>query len=122
MKNWNRSVLILAEINKITLFILLLLLIPKSTLGVEIIQSPGESIWVEQGKDKSLVCTTNQRWEWCYWEHNNLQNEKTKYQTVQEYTTLQTGDPHITFTQLSETTCGIQILDAHPVEHQVKRL
>ena len=104
---------------KIMLFMCLILLIPKSSVGVDIIQSPDEHVWVEQGKDKSLVCETNQRWQWCFWEHTNVNLQKVKYQTVQEYITLETGDPQIKFTKLSKTTCGIKIADANPLAHQV---
>ena len=98
-----------------------LLLIPNLSTGMDIIESPDENVWVEQGKDTSLVCTTEERWQWCYWEHQIMDNNtKGRYQVVQEYITMETVDPQIKYTQLSETTCGIQILDANPKMHQVK--
>ena len=50
---------------------------PLSTL--EIIQAPDSNVWVDEGKNTSLVCTSNQRWQWCYWERDTF-NNKTVYQ------------------------------------------
>ena len=92
-----------------------------STAALDIIQSPEENVWVEEGKSVSLICTANEPWQWCYWEHTTLKN-KTLYQTVQEYTSLDTEDPHIKFTDLSNVSCGLQILQAVAERDQVGTL
>ena len=99
----------------------LLLLSPSLILGVEIVSSPDENIWVENGGEKTMICTTNTGWQWCQWEHTDLNNEIQKYQTGQEYTTLETGDTQVNFSDLTETNCGIKIMEADPVKHQVTR-
>jgi len=96
----------------------IVLLLPTLTFaGLNIIDSPEEFTWVEQGAEKSLVCTTESGWQWCQWEHTNTNNDITKYQTGQAYSTLQTKDPLISFTDISETTCGIKILEADRNQH-----
>ena len=92
-----------------------------STSALDIIQSSGENVWVEEGRSVSLICTSNEPWQWCYWEHTTLKN-KTLYQTVQEYTSLETEDPHIKFTKLSNITCGLQIIQAVVERDQVGKL
>ena len=98
----------------------IVLLLPTLTFaGLNIIDSPEEFTWVEQGLEKSLVCTTESKWQWCQWEHTNTNNDITKYQTGQAYSTLQTIDPLISFTDISETTCGIKISEADRSQHEV---
>ena len=98
----------------------LLLLVPTVTLaGVEIVESPEAFTWIEQGEEKGLICTTNSGWQWCQWEHTTSDNEVVKYQIGQEFATLETVDPLISFTDMSETTCGIKITDADRAQHEV---
>ena len=93
----------------------------KITAAVNIVKSPDENVWVEQGKNVSLVCATDQQWQWCYWEHYDFTlKNKTIYQTVQEYTALDTPDPQIKFANMSNTTCGIQMLNVSQQQHQVR--
>ena len=101
----------------ITCFCLVLMVVKKYNT-LEIIQAPDMNVWVEERKNISLVCTSNHRWQWCYWEHD-IFNKKTVYQTVQEYTSMDTYDPQIKFNQLLETSCGLEILDASTEKHQV---
>ena len=82
------------------------------------IHSPNENEWVEEGRNISLVCATDHPWQWCYWERDIL-NNKTIYQTVQEYNSLYTSDPSIKFVHLTEKSCGIQIVGASAKAHQV---
>ena len=86
--------------------------------SLKIIESPEANIWVEEQKNVSLLCTSEQSWQWCYWELETA-IVKTLYQTGQEYTTLKTYDPRVQFFQLNEYSCGIQISGASPGEHQV---
>ena len=98
----------------------IVLLLPTLTFaGINIIDSPEEFTWVEQGAEKSLICTTESGWQWCQWEHTNTNNDITKYQTGQAYSTLETLDPLISFTDISETTCGIKITEADRGQHEV---
>ena len=97
----------------------MLLLIPALSLGVEIVQSPDENVWVENAKEKDLICATDESWQWCQWEHTDGNDEIHQYQTGQKYSTLETSDPLIRFIELSETTCGIKILEADPIKHKV---
>ena len=82
------------------------------------VHSPNENEWVEEGRNISLVCATDHPWQWCYWE-KDISNNKTIYQTVQEYNSLYTSDPTIKFVHLTEKSCGIQILGASAKSHQV---
>ena len=86
--------------------------------SLKIIKSPNTNIWVEEKENATLLCTSDQPWQWCYWERETL-TDKTMYQTVQEFTSLKTFDPRVQFHNLDETSCGIQILGAIPEEHQV---
>ena len=86
--------------------------------SLKIIESPEGNVWVEEQKNVSLLCTSEQPWQWCYWELETA-IVKTLYQTGQEYTTLNTYDPRVQFFQLNENSCGIQISGASPSEHQV---
>ena len=97
----------------------ILINIPSSLRAVEILRAPDENVWVQQGDSISLICSTNQKWEWCFWEHTNVANVKKKYQTVQKHTTLDTVDTQIKFTELSNTSCGIQILETDREKHEV---
>ena len=100
--------------------IYLLLLLPTLTFaGLEIIDSPGDFTWVEQGGEKTFVCTTNIEWQWCEWSHTNADDEEIKYQIGQSSSEIQTKDPLISFTEKSETTCGIKISNADRVQHEV---
>ena len=100
---------------------LFLLLFPTIALGVEIVKSPDEHIWVEMGEEKSLVCTTDTGWQWCQWEHTDLNGQESKYQIGQKYNALDTWVHLITFTELTETNCGIRISTADPVRHEVMK-
>ena len=82
------------------------------------VHSPNENEWVEEGRNISLVCATDHPWQWCYWE-KDISNNKTIYQTVQEYNSLYTSDPTIKFVHLTENSCGIQIVGASAKSHQV---
>ena len=82
------------------------------------VHSPKENEWVEEGRNISLVCATDHPWQWCYWERD-ISNNKTIYQTVQEYNSLYTSDPSIKFVHLTEKSCGIQIVGASAEAHQV---
>ena len=82
------------------------------------VHSPKENEWVEEGRNISLVCATDHPWQWCYWERD-ISNNKTIYQTVQEYNYLYTSDPSIKFVHLTEKSCGIQIVGASAEAHQV---
>ena len=82
------------------------------------VHSPNENEWVEEGRNISLVCATDHPWQWCYWE-KDISNNKTIYQTVQEYNSLYTSDPTIKFVHLTEKSCGIQIVGASANSHQV---
>ena len=86
--------------------------------SLKIIESPEANVWVEEQKNVSLLCISEQPWQWCYWELETA-IVKTLYQTGQEYTTLKTYDPRVQFFQLNEHSCGIQISGASPAEHQV---
>ena len=107
------------HMNIILISVFSLLIIPALVLGVVIVKSPGENVWVEKGKDTVLTCMTDTNWQWCEWEHEAMTGEKQKYQTGQKYTTLKTGDDQIQFTELSETSCGLHISMADPMKHQV---
>ena len=108
------------HMNTILISVFSLLIIPTFVLGVVIVKSPGENVWVEKGKDKVLTCMTDTNWQWCEWEHEAMTTgEKQKYQTGQKYTTLNTVDDQIQFTELSETSCGLHISMADPIKHQV---
>ena len=85
---------------------------------LKIIESPDTNVWVKEQKNVSLLCTSQQPWQWCYWELETAL-VKTLYQTGQEYATLETYDPRVHFSNLDETSCGIQISGALPEEHQV---
>ena len=98
------------------LIYLVTMIMPLSSL--KIIQSPNHNVWVEEGKNVSLLCSTDHPWQWCYWERE-ISNNKSTYQIVQAFTTLDTYDPSIKFTQLQETSCGIQIIGASTGRHQV---
>ena len=101
----------------------IVLLLPSLTFaGLNIIESPDEFTWVEQGSEKSLVCTTESRWQWCQWEHTDINNEVVQYQTGQETSSLETKDPLIWFTDKSETSCGIKITNADRIQHEVRNL
>ena len=82
------------------------------------VHSPNLNEWVEEGRNISLVCATDYPWQWCYWE-KDISNNKTIYQTVQEYNSLYTSDPTIKFVHLTERSCGIQIVGASAKSHQV---
>ena len=82
------------------------------------VHSPKDNEWVEEGRNISLVCATDHPWQWCYWERD-ISNNKTIYQTVQEYNSLYTSDPSIKFVHLTEKSCGIQIVGASAQAHQV---
>ena len=101
----------------------LLLLLPTLTFaGLEIIDSPGDFTWVEQGGETTLVCTTKSEWQWCEWAHTNADDEETKYHIGQSSSYIQTKDPLISFTEKSETTCGIKISNADRVQHEVSNI
>ena len=99
-----------------SLICLLATILPLGSL--KIVQSPDMNLWVEEGRNVSLVCASDHPWQFCYWEREIL-NNKTTYQTVQEYTSLDTYDPSIKFYDLQDTSCGIQIIGASLVKHQV---
>ena len=86
--------------------------------SLKIIDSPSSNIWGEEKQNATLLCTSDQSWQWCYWEHETLTG-RIMYQTVQEFTSLKTFDPRVQFHDLDDTSCGIQILGALPDEHQV---
>jgi hypothetical protein len=96
---------------------LLSIVLPLGSL--KILDSPDTNVWVEEGGNVSMHCTSDHPWQWCYWERDNSLNDKTIYQTVQEHTSLDTYNPSIKFSDLGKTSCGINILGASVEEHQV---
>ena len=91
-------------------------ILPMSSL--KIVDSPDTAVWVKEGNNVTLLCTSDQPWQWCYWERETP-FETTRYQTGQEYTTLKTFDPQVQFSYLDESSCGIKISGALSKEHQV---
>ena len=56
--------------------------------GLDITGPPPASVWVKQSESVELTCTSDQPWQWCYWEvqtsHNPGGELKTKrFQTFQ---------------------------------------
>ena len=86
--------------------------------SLKIVDSPDTAVWVQEGNNVTLLCMSDQPWQWCYWERETL-IETTRYQTGQEYTTLKTFDPQVQFFNLDESSCGIKISSALSKEHQV---
>ena len=100
------------------LFVYLVLSMTIRLGSCAMVHSPKDNEWVEEGRNISLVCATDHPWQWCYWERD-ISNNKTIYQTVQEYNYLYTSDPSIKFVHLTEKSCGIQIVGASAEAHQV---
>ena len=100
------------------LFVYLVLSMTIRLGSCAMVHSPKDNEWVEEGRNISLVCATDHPWQWCYWERD-ISNNKTIYQTVQEYNYLYTSDPSIKFVHLTEKSCGIQIVGASAQAHQV---
>ena len=86
--------------------------------SLKILDSPDTAVWVKEGHNVTFLCTSDQPWQWCYWERETSA-ETTRYQIGQEYTTLNTFDPQVQFSNLDESSCGIKISGALSKEHQV---
>ena len=104
--------------NHLSLF-MACLLIDLLSLGSENFQFSNNNIWVNEGKIQILHCDSNLQWHKCEWTHTDSKNKVKFYHIYQNSTNLKTPNSHIEFSHLSETSCGVQILNANVGQHQV---
>ena len=48
--------------------VLVFICINQIVSGLEIVGSPPDLLWVNESESIQFGCTSNQPWQWCYWE------------------------------------------------------
>ena len=127
---------------KALLPILSLISTPEGSLGLIIVDYPEKDVWIKEGHDEVLSCTTKTPWQWCYWELSNTAQDildidltynnnnagdvvevrtsevrtsefRTKrYQVAQGAASHSTHDADVTFAKMTNLTCGIRLSSA----------
>ena len=104
--------------------------------SVDIVDYPRDGVWIKEGHDGVLTCTSRTRWQWCYFEitkeneHQRPPYDPTSHEgqgnglrySFAWGSSFRTYDEDVSFDKMTSTTCGLRLSNVQAEKFQVNAL